>query len=461
MAANRLFAENLFLWIRLIEHFMKRNIFVALLFLPFLTLAQNTMYFMESLPQASVFNPAFRPRAEFYLGLPGLGGISANAYNSAFNYNWLDDFTESVGRANFNAGEALQSAGETNRFLAEAQANIFSLGFRMKDEGYFSFMAAVNNNFELKGPSDMVYLLTDFDELSADDFPIVVDNLRLVTTSYISLGFAYSRIINENLTLGISPHINLNIAGIHARNISYRVEREYDYGGFDYDHSISGEAEIGLPAEMNPDAREGNEVDLDESILSEDWFEENGISDVFKNKSFSLDLGATYEWNRWMFSGSILNVGASAWRRNGYSLSGNEDALNSLEEKVIIGIPTKIYLGVNRQFSPKWNYGLLLHNRFYKGGSNASATLSLNGYVGKMLSVSSSYTAGYKFNNFGLGFRIRFLPGTDLYLITDNIIQAFGYKNAHRLSAAAGINISYGLFNGRTPEPDEELQSPE
>ncbi len=100
---------------------------------------------------------------------------------------------------------------------------------------------------------------------------------------------------------------------------------------------------------------------------------------------------------------------------------------------------------------------LLLNNNFYQTGSKASATLSLNGFVGSALSTSVSYTAGYKFDNFGIGLRLRFLPGTDLYFVTDNIIQAFNVKNAHRLTMAFGINIAAGVKEKKQIElPVEE-----
>jgi hypothetical protein len=98
----------------------------------------------------------------------------------------------------------------------------------------------------------------------------------------------------------------------------------------------------------------------------------------------------------------------------------------------------------------------MFQNSFYEEGSLASATLSLNGWVGKMLSVSTSYTAGYKYNNFGLGLRMRFLPGTDLFFVTDNVIQAVDFRNAYRMTAAVGINISYGLINGSSIPAEDE-----
>ena len=70
--------------------------------------------------------------------------------------------------------------------------------------------------------------------------------------------------------------------------------------------------------------------------------------------------------------------------------------------------------------------------------------MNANGMI-SLKSASISYTAGYKYDNPGLGLRLRFLPGVDLYAVTDNLIQAFNYKNAYRISASAGVNISIGV----------------
>jgi len=141
-----------------------------------------------------------------------------------------------------------------------------------------------------------------------------------------------------------------------------------------------------------------------------------------------------------------LNIGASGWKTNGYQLNGNNESIRIKElDKVRIGIPTQLYLGGKHQFSGKWNYGFLIQNTFYNEFSDASATVSLNGDVGRMLSTSVSYTAGYKFKNLGLGLRLRFFPGMDVFMVTDNVIQLFAYKNACRATAAFGINYAFGV----------------
>jgi hypothetical protein len=428
---------------------MKRILFILVVIAPLFSSGQSTMHFMERMPQNISFNPAFVPEAGFNLGLPCIGGLNIHAFNSGFDYNAFDTFYDNLGREGYHPAEFISSIGDYNTFFTESQINLLSFGFRLRKKGYLSFHATLNDKTLLKAESDLVYLFSDFDDLADEDFPLQVDDLNFYTNNYMSVGLTYSRRINEHLTLGISPHINYNIIGIKTQKISYMVEvaesQGYPEPVRDYEPTFTGEVVMGLPFEINEEALEGDELIHVGDIFPTNWEDELKISDILKNKSFSLDLGATYEINKWFFAASLLNLGASRWTSNGYVLDGSNESIKVTgEERINIGIPAKLYLGLKRQFSPKWNYGILLHNSFYYVGTRTSATVSLNGKIGRCLSTSVSYTGGYKYNNIGLGFSVRFLPGADLYFVTDNIIQIFTFKEAYRLTAASGINIAFG-----------------
>ena len=420
--------------------------------------AQNTMYFMDRLPQNIAFNPAIMPKMDFFIGLPGIGGVSTQVYNSGFTFNELDDFVNNLDNDRYNPDEFVNKIGESNLFTGEAAVNVLSFGFKLKEKEYLSFFLTANSLLSNKASSEIAYLLADLDDLTPEDFPVVIDDISLNGNAYMNFGVTYSRIINEHLTLGITPRINFNMAGVKTSNLSYTVEyQEQEIGSDedDYRQTFLGEVQMGLPAEINPQAIENGELVWGESLLSENWGDDYNLSRMLKDKSLMVDIGATYELDKWTFSASILNIGSSAYKTNGYSLKGNNDkVMVSNADKIKIGIPTKFYVGAMRQFSPKWNYALLFNNNFYNSGSVATATASLNGYISSALSTSISYTAGYKYDNLGIGFRFRFLPGTDLYFITDNIIQAFNFKNAYRLTAAAGINIAIGANEKQFIETD-------
>lgn len=425
---------------------MKKIILLCLLVLPSVTFSQNTTYFMEHLPQTIHYNPALIPEVKFYMGWPGMGGIALDAYNSGFNYNELDRFTGNIGQSAYNPDKFTESIGDYNRSFAKTKINIFSLGFRLKDKVYLSFHTHLNGFLGLKASSGVVYL-ADLDALATDAFPVSVDHLNFTFNSYISLGFTYSRVINEHLTLGISPRLNLNQMGIKSDKLNYVVSRQgVEYGQSEYEYIYDGELFLGLPTHINPYAVNGDEFNTSEGLLPESWSSDLSVSNLFQNKSLSVDIGAVYSFREFAFSASILNIGASTWKTNGYHLNGNNESLLTINpEKIIIGIPPQAFLGGRHQFSKKWNYGLIFQNTFYKEFYDASATLSLNGDVGSMLSTSVSYTAGYKFDNVGLGLRLRFFPGMDIYMVTDNVIQLVAYKNAYRATAAIGINYAFGV----------------
>ncbi|MBN2637077.1 MAG: hypothetical protein JXR61_12460 [Prolixibacteraceae bacterium] len=422
------------------------KLLIILLFSSFFVMAQNTMYFMERMPQSIHYNPAIMPKMDFYLGLPGLSGVSLQAYNSGFNYNELDYFIDHILDANYSPDEFVNSIGNQNKFTTEANINLFSLGFRLKNNSFLSFGLQANSHLLNTAASDIAYLLTDLDDITDDDFPIIVDDISILINNYISFGATYSKKIDEHLTLGITPKINFNYMGLSSSDVRLNVELIESEFESDYETSLNGNVEVGLFTNINPDAINGNEFDLEAPLFPDNFEEDITVKDILKNKSLSIDLGATYELEKWTFSASILNLGKSTYKTNGYKLTGNGNSvLISENHKIKIGIPTRIYLGALRQFAPKWNYALLLNNNFYSTGSQASATVSLNGFVGSALSTSVSYTAGYKFDNFGLGLRMRFLPGVDMFMVTDNIIQLINSKNAHRLTMAFGINIAAGV----------------
>ena len=416
---------------------------------------------MEHMPQRQNFNPAFMPKADFYLNLPGVNGISFNASNSGFNYAELNHFLDQLKDPNYNPEAFVQSIGETNRFISETKANILGFGFRINEVSFFSFNVTANQSLILDAGSGIAYLLADLNDISEIKFPIVIDNTDLHMNNYMNIGFSYSRKIHKDLTIGISPHINYNLAGIKTNNLKYSVDidPESEYNNFEYIETISGEVVLGLPFPINQNSISGGELHSGQSILPENWQDDIKISDLFQNGNFSVDLGAAYQLNKWTFSASLLNLGMSTWKRNAYRLVGDDNVIRVYEEKVKIGIPSKMYLGASRQFSPRWNYGLMFENIFFPDKSMAAATLSLNGAVGRMLSTSISYTAGYKFDNLGFGCRLRFFPGMDLFFVTDNFLQVMNYKNAYRISGAVGINIALGIKNYLPPTGGNSMES--
>ncbi|MDP2891171.1 MAG: DUF5723 family protein [Bacteroidota bacterium] len=427
---------------------MKKLPLLILLFLlngaAFNAYSQNTMYFMDRLPQQLNFNPALMPRVNFFLNLPGIGGNQIDIYNSGFNARQFMDFTDNLGSENYNPDKFINSIGDFNQTNLETRTNLFALGFRLKNKGYFSMSASVRSFLELKAPSNFVYLLDDYEKI-ADRLPLSIEGANIVFNSFSQVAITYSRVFGEKLTIGISPKLIGALGGIKSDKLSLRVSQT---GQYDFETEYSGDAQIGLPVPINPWAIDVNgELNPDEDILPENWLEDIKISSPFQNAGFAFDLGVNYELSKkFSVSASFLDIGNSRWEKNGYkSMIENETTKIIKNQSVKIKIPSKIYLGVNYKLSPKWNTGLLVKNVMYENENKASATLSLNGYLGRKLSTSVSYTNAYSYHNLGLGIRLRLLPGSDLFVVTDNLSQLINYETAQLASLAFGINLAFGI----------------
>lgn len=406
--------------------------------------AQNTMYFMDRLPQQLQFNPALIPNVKFFMNFPVTGGNQIDVYNSGFNYNQFRDFSDNLGYENYNPDEFIKSIGDFNQTNLETRTNLFAMGFKINDNGYFSMSASFRSILELKAPSDFVYLLDDYEKI-VDRMPLNIDGVNIVFNSFSQVAMTYSRVFREKLTIGISPKLISALGGIQSDNISLNVSQE---GELDFETEFKGEAKLGLPLPINPLAIDANgEFNSDENILPENWTDELNVKSQFQNVGFAFDLGVNYELNKKIsLSASLIDVGSSRWKKNGYRSQVENETVKMVKNQAVkIRIPTKIYVGVNYKLSPRWNTGLLVSDVMYSNGNHISTVLSLNGYVFRLLSTSISYVNSYGKNNLGLGIRLRLFPGTDLFAVTDNLTQLIDYRKAHNASIAFGFNLAYGI----------------
>jgi len=256
------------------------------------TIAQNTMYFMDRLPQQLNFNPALMPRVNFFLNLPGIGGNQIDIYNSGFNYRQFMDFQDNLESENYNPDEFINSIGDFNQINLETRTNLLAFGFGLKNKGYFSMSASVRSFLELKAPSNFVYLLDDYEKI-ADRMPLNIEGANVVFNSFSQVAITYSRVFGEKFTIGISPKLIGALGGIRSDKLSLEVSQT---GQYDFETEYSGEAQIGLPVPINPRAIDGNgELDEDEDILPENWKEDIKVSSLFQNAGFAFDFGVNYE----------------------------------------------------------------------------------------------------------------------------------------------------------------------
>lgn len=406
--------------------------------------AQSTLYFMDRLPQSKQLNPAFIPKMNFYLNLPAIGSAQVEVANSGFSLGQFLDFSDNLGTPNYDPDEFVNSIGDFNQTTIETRINLLSFGFKLKKDAFLSIELSERNFIDVTAPSEMVYLLDDIDKIR-DRLPLRIDGMNLKMNSFSQLSVTFAKPLTEKLTVGISPKLIGALGGISSERLNLEVEEVEEQ---EYENNFDGKVWVGLPIPINPLAvKENGELDTDQDILEEDWAEELSVGNLFQDLSLAIDLGVNYQLNQqWSFSASLIDIGKTSWKKYAYYLTyDGETSRVEDDQKLKLKIPSKLFIGANYVLSPSWNAGLLYRNVFYESGSSQSATLSLNGYIGRMLSTSLSYTAAKRFDNLGLGLRLRILPGTDFFMVTDNILHAINYKNIQYSTFAFGINLALGV----------------
>jgi hypothetical protein len=429
---------------------MKNNksllITAMLIFISWGVFSQKTLYFMDRLPQTVQYNPALMPHENFYLALPGIGNGSAEIMNSGFKLGEFLDFLDKTGDPGYDPEKFIRSIGDYNKTFAEANVNLISFGFKTGKKGYFSFSWSERNFIGIKSPSNGLYLTEKYEKIR-NKLPFTINGVDIQLNSFTQMAVTYSRKIGSKLTLGITPKLVYAAGGIQTENISIKAS---DSGDESVKVSLKGDMHLGLPGPINPFAINSKaEWNTDKSLLADNWFDEYRQNSVFKNAGFAVDLGAGFILNdKWSFSVSLTDIGATHWKNNVYLLTTVDSVTKVRQEQTLkLTIPSKLYVAARYRLSDKWDTGLLFRNLTTGLGPYTSATLSLNGVVGKILTTSVSYTVPGSLGSLGLGFCVRFFPGMDLYVVTDDILSAFSYRNISHMALAAGVNLAIGVKN--------------
>ena len=110
-------------------------------------------------------------------------------------------------------------------------------------------------------------------------------------------------------------------------------------------------------------------------------------------------------------------------------------------------IPTKIFLGGTYDLNHHINVGLL--ERYFTSGDfrQNTLTVSANALLGKILSLTGSYSwIGNSLNNLGLGFALR-LGAIQIYAVNDNILALIDPAKVEIINVRFGINLLFGRKN--------------
>jgi hypothetical protein len=117
---------------------------------------EATLYFMNSLPQVSVNNPAFVPRYNFSIGLPVISSIAAGYSNNGFSYN--DLITRSNGEVKADLSKWVKALTGKNYITTSVQVDLLRVGFRINPKLYLQVSATAREYTRLLLPKEFASL---------------------------------------------------------------------------------------------------------------------------------------------------------------------------------------------------------------------------------------------------------------------------------------------------------------
>jgi hypothetical protein len=423
----------------------------------------STLFFMHTLPQSNLTNPAVQIPCKVFVGMPLLSSIHFNYTNSYFSYNDIivhtPDDSLKINVDHFNT-----KPGTRQDIALELHVSLINFGFLYKNY-YFNFNLSDKVDAGIVYPTNWARLILkgnkDFIGQTMD-----LGNTAVSATYYREWAFGVSKIINDKLTLGAKVKLLFgkgNISTSRSDLNLYTADPVYYLTG-------ASDAKINAsPLLINLDPTgKINSIDIPNS--------KNPLALILnsRNKGLAFDFGTIFKYNeRITLSGSILDLGFIRWvyypvevsNRNSFTYRGvtNFLSIRSFEniKQMLDSIQTvfnfqtntasyttflspKIYLGGTYDITRNLNAGLLSRSILYNGKFQSSLTASINARYKNYLAATISWSyMNNTINNIGGGLSLR-SPNFGFYIISDNVYGAFKYKSARLINIRFGFNFLFG-----------------
>lgn len=427
---------------------------------------ETTSYFMTSLPQSVISNPAFVPKYKFSLTL-GTSMMAAYS-NSGFNYNDLKKKED--GKMVADLSKWANNLPDKSNIVAASQLDLFRLGLRINPKLYMTLTSTVKEYSLTLIPKDLAALVPNGNASYIGRTVTTSPELQL--TSYLenALGFSYE--LTKQLRIGARVKFLNGVVSMATKsaNVDIAVSENYD--------------SIRFAADMK--VKTSGIYDLDQS----DYSFSDQVSNYLKNNGLGVDLGATYKLtDKITLAASLTDIGQINWKNNTYEytldkstahytfsgveatelLHGNAKLFEGLADSLKTKfkpvekqtgafkspLPSKMYLSGSFEVMKGFTAGAILFAEKFHGRFGPGLALAMNKNFGKVLSTSLSYTVSNRsFNNFGAGFSLNLAP-VQIFVVGDNLLnipvvlaakqELNPYLNSTQVfNMRAGLNFVWG-----------------
>lgn len=200
----------------------------------------STMYFLENAPMRHLTNPALQPVSNGYINFSPIGYSSFWVGNNSLTISDLLYKDSNTGHTitplhpDADRQKFINAFRKVTLMDADLNLQILGFGFRVKDNGYFTFNLSQRVDFGMQSGKNIMELMlgSGMTELNGGINHIDLSNMGINANLYTDVAFGYSHRINEQWTVGGKlkfllgqAHIGLNSdgLGIDASTNEWRI----------------------------------------------------------------------------------------------------------------------------------------------------------------------------------------------------------------------------------------------
>jgi hypothetical protein len=443
----------------------------------------NTLFYLQGVPQRYYTNPASQPECNFFLGAPVVSSFQFKINNSGFSADQLFVNDPAVDSIHFfyespvSLNNFISKMKKVNYVSDEFATNLCSFGFRAS-KMYFTLDISLKAMEKFSYPKEFItFLASDIEDGNTYD----LSALNIDFTSYAEIALGISRQFNDQLSVGIRPKMLFGLATINSSSSDIHIDTKLR----EWDVTAKTDLNICLPGYIIP-TDENGVVKLDQIEFDDSTFKETSDYSklIFGNKGFGIDAGINYKpIDRLELSLSLIDLGFIKWKdyTHTVSLDGeykweglvqnssdtidfNDYILDTIkasfrttgsDKSFKTYLNSKMYIGGRFFLTPAFDVGAMSRIEFFKKNVSANIHILANWRPSKVLALSASYgLLDGSYTTFGLGLSSRVGP-FNFYIVTDDIPTSYIVikdknqstpipKNMYSYNLRFGFNLVFG-----------------
>jgi Family of unknown function (DUF5723) len=456
-------------------------LFIFFVQIPDASAQNNTLYLIQSIPQANQLNPALNYPCRMYISLPVISSVRGSIRNTGFGFHDVFYADPVTGSDNYylDLNKLNNKLRRMNFALVNTDVDLLGLGFPFKD-WYITIGISSHTSSQVSYPHDIA-LLNDgnLNATSGIVKPVKLNDLEFNSTAWNSISISASKELKEGFRVGARLKYLNGMANVSTRRSGINLQSTTN--------PVSLLAQVNYRVYSSFPLAPGFASDGSLNNVSFEPARHNIVSNyIFNgNRGFAFDGGLTYNPDdATQISASFTDIGFIYWKKNLNNFSVNKTYLftatdldnlinspsqdnlisairDSLRNSVhastspnsyITALPFNLYGGITRELLPNLKAGAMTWIEINSGQVRPSITLSLNFTPFKAIATSVSYTLmNNKFNQIGGGLVLG-NRNAQFYIITDNITIKYTSDikrsliwpyNARMLSLRFGVNIFF------------------